>query len=145
MSKELISQKLRKLSPEVDPLRIGTGWKPEDLDRVQVFIESTFGDSHPGSGHLDLLVKLLGCGVESAVARRTTNRGLGFDVATHLPTTYTHRKVTKAGVGRVVETCAAVFAANLISSSHFCKVLSGLTCCSRCKGTAVLCQVVTQQ
>ncbi|MEE3456731.1 MAG: dihydroxy-acid dehydratase, partial [Lachnospiraceae bacterium] len=57
MSKELISQKLRKLSPEVDPLRIGTGWKPEDLDRVQVFIESTFGDSHPGSGHLDLLVK----------------------------------------------------------------------------------------
>ena len=57
MSKELISQKLRKLSPEVDPLRIGTGWKPEDLDRVQVFIESTFGDSHPGSGHLDVLVK----------------------------------------------------------------------------------------
>ena len=98
----------------------------------------------PGVGHLDLLVKLLGCGVESAVARRTTNRGLGFDVATHLPTTYTYRKVTKAGVGRVVETCAAMFAANLISSSHFCKVLSGLTCCSRCKGTAVLCQVVTQ-
>ncbi len=57
MSKELISQKLRKLSPEVDPLRIGTGWKPEDLDRVQVFIESTFGDSHPGSGHLDRLVR----------------------------------------------------------------------------------------
>ena len=79
----------------------------------------------PGVGHLDLLVKLLGCGVESAVARRATNRGLGFDVATHLPTTYTHWKVTKAGVGRVVETCAAMFAANLISSSHFCKVLSG--------------------
>ncbi|MEE3378512.1 MAG: dihydroxy-acid dehydratase, partial [Lachnospiraceae bacterium] len=57
MSKELSGQKLRRLSPEVDPLRIGTGWKPEDLDRVQVFIESTFGDSHPGSGHLDVLVK----------------------------------------------------------------------------------------
>ncbi|MBR1708069.1 MAG: dihydroxy-acid dehydratase [Clostridia bacterium] len=50
------SQKLRDLSPEVDPLRIGTGWKPDDLEKVQVFIESTFGDSHPGSGHLDQLV-----------------------------------------------------------------------------------------
>ena len=45
---ELNSQRLRQLSPEVDPLRIGTGWKPEDLGKVQVFIESTFGDSHPG-------------------------------------------------------------------------------------------------
>lgn len=24
---ELISQKMRKLAPELDPLRIGTGWK----------------------------------------------------------------------------------------------------------------------
>ena len=28
---ELISQKMRELAPELDPLRIGTGWKPEDL------------------------------------------------------------------------------------------------------------------
>lgn len=28
---ELTSQKMRKLAPELDPLRIGTGWKPEDL------------------------------------------------------------------------------------------------------------------
>lgn len=53
---ELKSQKMRKLAPELDPLRIGTGWKKEDLDKVQVMIESTFGDSHPGSGHLDKLV-----------------------------------------------------------------------------------------
>ena len=53
----LRSQNLRQHAPECDPLRIGTGWKPEDLGKVQVFIESTFGDSHPGSGHLDRLVE----------------------------------------------------------------------------------------
>ena len=53
----LRSQNLRLHAPECDPLRIGTGWKPEDLGKIQVFIESTFGDSHPGSGHLDKLVK----------------------------------------------------------------------------------------
>lgn len=63
---ELNSQRLRQLSPEVDPLRIGTGWKPEDLGKVQVFIESTFGDSHPGSGHLDRLVEKARQGVRDA-------------------------------------------------------------------------------
>jgi dihydroxy-acid dehydratase len=53
----LTSQKMRKLAPELDPLRLGTGWKPEDLSKPQIFIESTFGDSHPGSGHLDKLVE----------------------------------------------------------------------------------------
>lgn len=48
---------MRQLAPELDPLRIGTGWKPEDLSKPQVFISSTFGDSHPGSGHLDILVE----------------------------------------------------------------------------------------
>lgn len=63
---ELISQKMRKLAPELDPLRIGTGWKKEDLDKVQVMIESTFGDSHPGSGHLDILVNEVRKGIETA-------------------------------------------------------------------------------
>ena len=53
---ELKSQEMRKLAPELDPLRIGTGWKKEDLEKPQVMIESTFGDSHPGSGHLNILV-----------------------------------------------------------------------------------------
>ena len=52
----LTSQKMRQIAPELDPLRLGTGWKPEDLSKPQIFIESTFGDSHPGSGHLDKLV-----------------------------------------------------------------------------------------
>ena len=63
---ELVSQKMRKLAPELDPLRIGTGWRLEDLEKPQVLIESTFGDSHPGSRHLDLLVKEVRKGVEQA-------------------------------------------------------------------------------
>ncbi len=55
----MISQDLRKIAPELDPLRIGTGWKKEDLSKMQVMIESTFGDSHPGSGHLDQLVAIV--------------------------------------------------------------------------------------
>ena len=49
---QLKSQELRAIAPELDPLRLGTGWKPEDLSRPQIIIESTFGDSHPGSVHL---------------------------------------------------------------------------------------------
>ena len=63
---ELTSQKMRELAPELDPLRIGTGWKPEDLSKPQIIIESTYGDSHPGSGHLNILVEEVRKGVEKA-------------------------------------------------------------------------------
>ena len=63
---ELKSQEIRKLAPELDPLRIGTGWKKEDLEKPQVMIESTFGDSHPGSGHLNILVDEVRKGVAEA-------------------------------------------------------------------------------
>lgn len=49
---ELNSQKIRNIAPEMDPLKIGMGWKVEDLSKPQIIIESTFGDSHPGSAHL---------------------------------------------------------------------------------------------
>ena len=62
----LISQKMRKIAPELDPLRLGTGWKPEDLEKPQIFVESTFGDSHPGSGHLDKLVEASCQGIAAA-------------------------------------------------------------------------------
>ena len=63
---ELKSQQMRKLAPELDPLRIGTGWKLEDLSKPQVMIESTYGDSHPGSGHLHILVEEVRKGIEEA-------------------------------------------------------------------------------
>lgn len=60
------SQELRKIAPELDPLRLGTGWKLEDLSKTQIMIESTFGDSHPGSGHLLELVEEARAGVAEA-------------------------------------------------------------------------------
>lgn len=60
------SQELRKIAPEIDPLRLGTGWKPEDLSKTQIMIESTFGDSHPGSAHLLELVEKAREGVKLA-------------------------------------------------------------------------------
>ncbi len=62
----LNSQKMRQLAPEIDPLRLGTGWKPEDLGKPQIFIESPFGDSHPGSGDLDRLVRAAREGIAEA-------------------------------------------------------------------------------
>ncbi len=55
--KELHSQEVRKLAPENDPLKIGMGWKVEDLSKPQVMVESTYGDSHPGSAHLNQFVE----------------------------------------------------------------------------------------
>ena len=48
----MISQDIRAIAPEQDPLRMGMGWNVEDLSKPQIMIESTFGDSHPGSAHL---------------------------------------------------------------------------------------------
>lgn len=50
--KDMPSQKVRELSPEIDPLKIGMGWTVQDLDKIHVFIETTYGHSHPGSAHL---------------------------------------------------------------------------------------------
>ncbi len=65
---EPISQRMRALAPELDPLRLGTGWKKEDLSKLQIMIESTFGDSHPGSVHLGLLAEAARRGAAEAGA-----------------------------------------------------------------------------
>ena len=54
-SKKLTSQEMREKAPELDPLRLGTGWKNEDLSKPQIYVESSYGDSHPGSVHLKKL------------------------------------------------------------------------------------------
>ncbi len=64
--KTLRSQELRKLAPELDPLRIGTGWTKEDLSKPQIYVSSTYGDSHPGSGHLNILVEEVRKGIAEA-------------------------------------------------------------------------------
>ncbi|MDE6816425.1 MAG: dihydroxy-acid dehydratase, partial [Lachnospiraceae bacterium] len=63
---ELNSQRVRALAPENDPLKIGMGWTVEDLDKPQILVESTFGDSHPGSAHLNRFVEEAVRGVTEA-------------------------------------------------------------------------------
>ena len=65
----MISQKIRALAPEMDPLRLGMGWSLEDLEKMQILVESTFGDSHPGSAHLLELTNLAVAGVQHSGAR----------------------------------------------------------------------------
>ena len=62
----MISQDIRKIAPEQDPLRCGMGWTKEDLSKPQIMVESTFGDSHPGSAHLFEFVELACKGVKEA-------------------------------------------------------------------------------
>lgn len=63
------SQDVRKLAPEMDPLRMGMGWTVEDLEKPQILVESTFGDSHPGSAHLYEFVNLACKGIQQAGGR----------------------------------------------------------------------------
>jgi len=51
------SQELRKVAPELDSLRLGSGWGIDDLSKPQIIVESSYGHSHPGSAHLNKLVE----------------------------------------------------------------------------------------
>lgn len=61
----LESQKVRAIAPEMDPLRMGMGWTAADLVKPQIIVESTFGDSHPGSAHLFALVEKAAGGINA--------------------------------------------------------------------------------
>ena len=63
---ELNSQRVRGMAPENDPLKMGMGWSVEDLEKPQIIVESTFGDSHPGSAHLDEFVNEAVRGIREA-------------------------------------------------------------------------------
>ena len=66
---ELRSQAVRALAPENDPLKIGMGWQADDLAKPQILVESTFGDSHPGSAHLLALADAAVAGIAEAGGR----------------------------------------------------------------------------
>ena len=66
---ELNSQRVRALAPENDPLKMGMGWTVKDLEIPQILVESTFGDSHPGSAHLNIFVEEAMKGIRDAGGR----------------------------------------------------------------------------
>lgn len=55
----LKSQAMRSVAVEMDALKMGAGWSVSDLSKPQILVQSTAGDSHPGSVHLQRLVRLV--------------------------------------------------------------------------------------
>ena len=45
----------RNLWAQFDALQLGSGWDEADITKPQILIEDAFGDSHPGSVHLNTL------------------------------------------------------------------------------------------
>ncbi|MCK4594043.1 dihydroxy-acid dehydratase, partial [bacterium] len=48
----------RDLAPEAVPLRLAAGMRPEEADRPWILVESSAGETHPGSSHLLRLSEL---------------------------------------------------------------------------------------
>lgn len=46
----LRSEEVRKLAPEMDPLRMGMGWKVSDLSKPQVMVEELLWRQPSGVG-----------------------------------------------------------------------------------------------
>ena len=42
---------------QFDALQMGSGWDEEDVKKPQILLEDVYGDSHPGSVHLDKLME----------------------------------------------------------------------------------------
>lgn len=53
------SQQMRRLGPEIDPLRLAVGWTWEDMEKPHILIETVGGDSHPSSSHLPRLATVV--------------------------------------------------------------------------------------
>ena len=60
---QLLSQRMRVQAPEIDSLRLGTGYSIPDLDKPQILIDGVGGDSHPNSVHLPRLAEFIRDGV----------------------------------------------------------------------------------
>lgn len=57
------SKKERMLWAQFDALELGSGWSEEDITKPQILIEDVYGDSHPGSVHLNQLTDQVKWGV----------------------------------------------------------------------------------
>ena len=66
---EYQSANMRKISAESDCLHLGMGWTFEDLSKLHVMIQSSYGESHPGSSHLMQLSNSVRDGVIESGAR----------------------------------------------------------------------------
>ena len=59
----------RNLWSQVDALRMGMNWSEEDTKKPHILVDDVFGESHPGSFHLDTLSEQACIGVYEAGGR----------------------------------------------------------------------------
>jgi dihydroxy-acid dehydratase len=57
------SNEIRDNWVQFDTLCYGTGWDEDDLKNPQILVEDVFGNSHPGSVHLDNLAEEVSIGI----------------------------------------------------------------------------------
>jgi dihydroxy-acid dehydratase len=57
------SKSVRKLWAQSDSLKLGTEYSEDDLDKLQILVDDVYGESHPGSVHLDKLGNQVSLGV----------------------------------------------------------------------------------
>ena len=57
------SRSQRQFWAQFDALQMGSGWDEEDVTKPQILLEDVYGDSHPGSVHLDKLMEQASFGV----------------------------------------------------------------------------------
>lgn len=57
------SSKERLLWAQFDALQLGSGWDEEDIEKPQILVEDVFGDSHPGSVHLNQVSEQVAYGI----------------------------------------------------------------------------------
>lgn len=62
-------EELRKIWCQSDALKLGMDWSEGDLEKPHILIDDVWGESHPGSFHLDTLSKAAGIGVYESGGR----------------------------------------------------------------------------
>lgn len=63
----------RKIWAQSDALRCGIGWDEEDIEKPLILVEDVFGESHPGSTHLNKLAENANIGIYSMVENLLTS------------------------------------------------------------------------
>ena len=53
----------RELWAQFDALQLGSGWDEEDIRKPQILLEDAYGDSHPGSVHLNRVSEQVAYGI----------------------------------------------------------------------------------
>lgn len=55
---------INNTAPEMSALRQGMDWDLDDIQRKQIMVETSYGDSHPGSVHLNRLAQMISDGIK---------------------------------------------------------------------------------